>query len=78
MISALVSVGLEAAHLANPRLARVHWQVAARAAGADGGESALWVDPAEIPSSGDLGGLGRALAAGLHGERDELTANTVA
>jgi hypothetical protein len=63
--------------LANPRLATVQWQAAARAAGGDGGESALWVDPAEIPSSGDLGGLGRALAAGLQGERGELTANTV-
>jgi hypothetical protein len=31
------------------------------------GESALWVDPAEIPSGGDIGKLGRALAAGLHG-----------
>jgi hypothetical protein len=26
------------------------------------GESALWVDPAEIPSDGDIGKLGQALA----------------
>ena len=42
------------------------------------GESALWVDPAEIPSDGDIGRLGRALAAGRHGERDELMANVAA
>ena len=42
------------------------------------GESALWVDPAEIPSGGDIGKLGRALAAGRHGERDELMASTAA
>ena len=28
------------------------------------GESALWVDPAEIPADDDIGKLGRALAAG--------------
>jgi integrase len=82
MISALVSAGLEAGYLANPRLARVHWQAAGRALPAPqvtvAGEAALWVDPAEIPSSGDIGGLGRALAAGLHGERDELMASTAA
>jgi hypothetical protein len=27
MISALVSAGLEGGYLANPRLARVHWQL---------------------------------------------------
>jgi hypothetical protein len=35
-------------------------------------------DPAEIPSDSDIGKLGRALAAGLHGERDELMACTAA
>ena len=82
MISALVSAGLEGGYLANPRLAKVHWQAgdrplpAARVSVA--GESALWVGPAEIPSGGDIGKLGRALAVGLHGERDELMANTAA
>jgi integrase len=42
------------------------------------GESALWVDPAEIPADDDVAGLGRALAAGRHGDRDELMAVTAA
>jgi integrase len=42
------------------------------------GESALWVDPAEIPSAGDVAGLGRALRAGVSGPRDELMANAAA
>ena len=42
------------------------------------GESGLWVDPAEIPAGSDIGKLGRALAAGRHGERDELMASTAA
>ena len=60
----------------------VHWQAgdrplpAARVSVA--GESALWVDPAEIPAAGGIGKLGRALAAGRHGERDELMASTAA
>ena len=32
------------------------------------GESALWVDPAEVPADADVAGLGHALAAGRHGE----------
>ena len=51
---------------------------AARARVSAAGESALWVDPAEIPSDDDIAQLGRALAAGRHGERDELMANTAA
>ncbi|MBV9384266.1 MAG: tyrosine-type recombinase/integrase [Streptosporangiaceae bacterium] len=82
MISALVSVGLEGGYLANPRLARVHWQAGDRELPAPrvtvAGESALWVDPAEIPAGSDIGKLGRALAAGRHGERDELMASTAA
>ena len=82
MISALVSAGLEGGYLANPRLAKVHWQAGDRPLPAPrvstAGESGLWVDPAEIPSGGDIGKLGRALAAGLHGERDELMASTAA
>ncbi len=42
------------------------------------GEAALWVDPAEIPSAADVAALGRALAAGRHGQRDELMANAAA
>ena len=82
MISALVSAGLESGYLASPRLAKVHWQAGDRELPAPqvtvAGESALWVDPAEIPAGGDIGKLGRALAAGRHGERDELMASTAA
>jgi integrase len=82
MISALVSMGLDGGYLANSRLARVHWQAGDRQLPAPrvsvAGESGLWVDPAEIPADSDIGKLGRALAAGLHGERDELMASTAA
>jgi integrase len=82
MISALVSAGLDGGYLANPRLAKVHWQAGDRPVPAPAvtvaGESTLWVDPAEIPSDADVAGLGRALRAGVHGERDELMANTAA
>jgi len=37
-----------------------------------------WVDPAEIPADADVAGLGQALAAGRHGDRDELMASTAA
>jgi integrase len=82
MISALVAAGIEAGYLTSPRLAKVHWQPGDRALPAPvvsiAGESAMWVDPAEIPSDGDIGKLGLALAAGVHGEQDELMANTAA
>jgi integrase len=82
MISALVSAGLNGGYLADPRLAKVHWQAGGRPLPAGrvsvAGESGLWVDPAEIPAGGDIGALGRALAAGWHGERDELMAMTAA
>lgn len=61
IISALVSAGLEGGYLANPRLARVHWQAGDRPLPPPrvsvAGESALWVDPAEIPASEDIGPL---------------------
>ena len=82
MISALVSAGLEGGYLASPRLAKVHWQAGTRqlpsAPVTVAGESALWVDPAEIPADSDVGKLGRALAAGRHGDRCELMASTAA
>ena len=82
MISALVTAGIDGGYLANPRLAKVHWQAGDRPLPAPAvsvaGESALWVDPAEIPSDDDIARLGQALAAGRHGERDELMANTAA
>jgi integrase len=82
MVSALVSAGIEGGYLASARLAKVHWQAGDRAFPAarvsTAGESALWVDPAEIPAGSDIGKLGRALAAGRHGARDELMVNTAA
>ena len=82
MISALVSAGLDGGYLANPRLARVHWQAGDRLLPAPSvsvaGESVLWIDPGEIPSDDDVARLGQALAAGRHGERDELMACTAA
>ena len=82
MLSALVATGIEGGYLTNARLAIVHWQAGNRPVPAPrvtvSGESALWVDPAEIPSDSDIGKLGRALAEGRHGERDKLMANTAA
>jgi integrase len=66
----------------NPRLVKVHWQAGDRPLPAPrvtvAGESALWVDPAEIPADDDIARLAQALAAGRHGDRDELMAVTAA
>jgi len=82
MLSALVAAGIEGGYLTSPRLAMVHWQAGDRPLPAQrvtvSGESALWIDAAEIPSGSDIGKLGRALAAGRHGERDELMAHAAA
>jgi integrase len=82
MISALVSAGLDGGYLTNPRLAKVHWQAGDRTLPAPevsvAGESVLWVEPGEIPSDDDIAELGQALAAGRHGDRDELMASTAA
>jgi integrase len=82
MISALVGAGIDGGYLANPRLAKVHWQAGDRPLPAPvvtvAGESALWVDAADIPSDDDISKLGQALADGRHGDRDELMANTAA
>ena len=78
MVSALVTAGIDAGYLTSPRLARVHWQAGDRPlptpAVSVAGESALWVDPAEIPSATDVSGLGRALATGQRGNLYELMA----
>ena len=82
MISTLVSAGLDSGYLANLRLAKVHWQAGHRPVPAPAvsvaGEAALWVDPSESPSDGDVARLGRALGAGPYSERDELMDNTAA
>jgi hypothetical protein len=82
MISAMVGAGFEGGYLASPRLAKVHWQAAGRPLPPPrvsvAGESGLWIDPAEIPSADDVERLGKALAAGRHGDQDELMANVAA
>jgi integrase len=82
MISALVSAGIEGGYLVSARLAKVHWQAGDRQLPAPAvsvaGESALFVDPGEIPADADVARLGQALAAGRHGDRDELMAATAA
>ena len=66
-------------YLVNPILAGVHWKAGDRPLPAPkvtvAGESALLVDPSEIPSSDDIGALGRALAARTRGGQDELMAS---
>ena len=82
MISALVTAGIDGGYLVNSRLAKVHWQAGDRPVPAPAvgvaGESAQWVDPAEIPSDDDIARLGQALAAGAHGDSDELMAHAAA
>ena len=81
-LSALVTAGLKAGYLTSPRLREVHWQAADRPVpepqASTSGESALWVDPAEIPAATDVAKLGQALALGRRGELDELMANVAA
>jgi integrase len=78
----MVTVGIAAGYLTSPRLKEVHWQAAGRPVPepepSTSGESALWVDPAEIPAAADIGKLGQALAAGPRGELDELMAQVAA
>jgi hypothetical protein len=66
MISALVSAGLDGGYLANPRLAKVHWQAGGRPLPAPevsvAGESVLWVEPGEIPSDDASAGASPARA----------------
>ena len=81
-LSAMVTAGIAAGYLTSPRLKEVHWQAAGRAAPgpqvAIAGESALFVDPAEIPADHDVARLGQALARGRRGDLAELMANTAA
>jgi integrase len=80
-LSAMVTAGLKGG-LINPRLREVHWQAGDRPVpepqASVGGESALWVDPAEIPADDDISKLGQALALSRRGELDELMANVAA
>jgi integrase len=82
MVSAMVSAGIDGGYLISARLACVHWQAGDRALPAPvinvAGESPLWVEPAEIPSTADVARLAKALGAQRHGERYELMAVTAA
>jgi hypothetical protein len=81
MISALVGAGLEGGYLANPRLARVHWQAGDRPLPRPGsaslatqrcGSTLPRFSPTRTsPSSAER-------CTGRHGERDELMAVTAA
>jgi integrase len=80
-ISALVSAGITGGYLTSPRLRLVHWQPGEdrpvpELAVTIAGESALFVDPSEIPACADVAKLGQALAYldGLY----ELMANFAA
>ena len=65
-ISALVGAGITGGFLASSRLRLVHWQPGDRPAPEPAvsvaGESALYVDPGEIPAHADVAKLGQALA----------------
>jgi hypothetical protein len=66
-ISALVTAGIAGGYLAAARLKDVHWQPrqdrpAPPPAVSVAGESALFVDPAEIPGHADVAKLGQVLA----------------
>jgi integrase len=81
-LSAMITAGIAAGYLTNPKLAQVHWQPAGRAVPAPAvtlqGESAQFVDPSQVPSADDVARLGAALAAGRRGGLHELMACTAA
>ena len=81
-LSAMITAGITAGYLTNPRLREVHWQPGDRAAPSPQvsmqGEAAQYVDPSEIPAAADVARLGQALAAGRRGTLHELMANTAA
>jgi hypothetical protein len=62
-LSALVTAGLKAGYLTSSRLREVHWQAAGRPLpepqATTAGESAVWMDPAEIPAGTDVASLGQ-------------------
>jgi integrase len=75
-----VGTGIAGEYLTSPRLKLVHWQPGDRSAPEPAvtvaGESALFVDPSEIPAAADVAKLGQALAY-LH-EAYERMANFAA
>ena len=81
-LSAMVTAGIAAGYLTSPRLKEVHWQAGGGPAPGPqvsiAGESAQFVDPAEIPAGHDVARLGQALARGRRGDLHELMAATAA
>jgi integrase len=81
-LSAMITAGIAAGYLTSPRLKEVHWQAVGRPAPGPqvsiAGESALFVDPAQIPADADVARLGRALSWGRRGDLHELMAATAA
>lgn len=81
-LRAMVNAGIGGGYLTNAALGSVTWRprdrpvpdVAVRVQG----ESAHWVDPAEIPSDDDVTRLARTLALGPYGDWGELMAYTAA
>jgi integrase len=71
MISALTSADIAGGYLASPRLREVHWQAKGRVIAtprtAPAGESALFVDPGDIPAAEDVARLAQAIAAPRQG-----------
>ena len=79
-VSALVAAGLAGGWLVNARLKDMHWQAGDREVPGPkvtvAGESALYVDPAEIPGPADVAKLGQAMA--VLNDLYELMANFAA
>lgn len=67
MISALTSAGITGGYLINHQVRDVHWQAHGRdipvQAAPPAGESALWVEPDDIPADQDVASLARAAAS---------------
>jgi integrase len=81
-LRAMVNAGISGGYLTNAALGAVTWQphdklVPDQKARVQG-ESAQWVDPAEVPSDTDVSGLATALSLGKGADLDELMAYTAA
>jgi integrase len=81
-LRAMVNAGISGGYLMNATLGAVTWQPHDRPVPDQKaqvqGESAQWLDPAEIPSDTDVSTLAQALSLGKRGELDELMAYTAA
>jgi integrase len=84
-LKAMAAAGIDDGYLVNPKLAtlkKVHWEPAGRPVPEPrmqaAGESAEFVDPAEIPADDNIAALATALSQGRRGDLDELMAYTAA